>query len=399
MRRVLSNQIEGPDPRDAMHGRRHDLRLTPFDVAVGMPFGHVEDGSSGDPVSSPQAALRHVLLGALLRPPCVVAFSGGVDSSLLLILLSRLAREEGLAQPLVATHQFRGLVDAEEGQWQRLALEAAGSPEVTVLDGFPDADLLGHRAQAQLRRHGLLYPAMLPRHGALLELAAGGTLVSGEGGDEVLGPTRSGRVTEVWHRRKPRRVALRRAASAMLPGPAQRRLGLRAAGDALPSWLTPPSQAAARAALSAERALEPFHAGRSTRRLLHRRAHLISTSSCALVAAEYQTINLMPFLEPSFVHATAKAKGVFGWPSRMHLVDALFPGVLPTPLLTRTTKARFNGAFFGAEVREFARDWGGGGVDTALVEPEALRRTWLSERPHAASAMLLHQAWLHSIRA
>ena len=58
---------------------------------------------------------------------------------------------------------------------------------------------------------------------------------------------------------------------------------------------------------------------------------------------------------------------------------------------SRTTEEN---AVFTRRTREFARRWNGSGVDTDLVDPEALRDTWLSVDPHAPSMSLLQQAWL-----
>jgi hypothetical protein len=53
---------------------------------------------------------------------------------------------------------------------------------------------------------------------------------------------------------------------------------------------------------------------------------------------------------------------------------------------------------FTEHTRELARRWDGDGVDTALVDPEALRNNWLSASPHAPSMALLQQAWLATQR-
>jgi hypothetical protein len=51
---------------------------------------------------------------------------------------------------------------------------------------------------------------------------------------------------------------------------------------------------------------------------------------------------------------------------------------------------------FTEHTRSFAREWDGSGVDTALVDPEALRENWLSKVPHLPTMNLLQQAWLHT---
>jgi asparagine synthase (glutamine-hydrolysing) len=75
-------------------------------------------------------------------------------------------------------------------------------------------------------------------------------------------------------------------------------------------------------------------------------------------------------------------------------MDVLFGRLLPPDVLDRSTKAHFDEAFWRAPSREFAARWDGGGVDGSIVDVEALRREWASERPLAQSFLLLQSAWL-----
>ena len=52
------------------------------------------------PTADPRPTLERILLGALQRAPCVVAFSGGRDSSALLAEATRVARVHGLEDPV-----------------------------------------------------------------------------------------------------------------------------------------------------------------------------------------------------------------------------------------------------------------------------------------------------------
>jgi asparagine synthase (glutamine-hydrolysing) len=103
---------------------------------------------------------------------------------------------------------------------------------------------------------------------------------------------------------------------------------------------------------------------------------------------------LAPLLEPGFVGALARAGGRCGWGTRTATMNALAGDLLPAEVIRRSGKARFNRAFFGAESRAFAAAWTGRGLDEALVDPEALRREWLSEVPDFRTALLLQSAWL-----
>ena len=76
-----------------------------------MPFGPDEGQTplaDRSEYSSPRAALEAVVLRALLRPPCLVSFSGGRDSSLVLAIASDVARRHGLPLPVPATNRFPG---------------------------------------------------------------------------------------------------------------------------------------------------------------------------------------------------------------------------------------------------------------------------------------------------
>lgn len=52
--------------------------------------------------------------------------------------------------------------------------------------------------------------------------------------------------------------------------------------------------------------------------------------------------------------------------------------LLPVEVLERQTKTVFNAAYSTGAEREFAGDWRGDGLDTNLVDCEALRAQWLS---------------------
>jgi asparagine synthase (glutamine-hydrolysing) len=75
-------------------------------------------------------------------------------------------------------------------------------------------------------------------------------------------------------------------------------------------------------------------------------------------------------------------------------MNALAGDLLPANVLGRTSKAYFNRVFFGEHTRAFAASWSGEGLDERLIDPEALRREWLSEVPDFRTSLLLQSAWL-----
>ena len=201
--------------------------------------GVLGPGVLGSP--APLEALESLLAPALARPPCVVAFSGGRDSSALLAVATSLAARHGLAKPIAGTLDYAGEQDADEREWQELVVRRLGVADwekVTVGDG---ADLLGPVATDGLRRHGLLWP---PAHHTilpLLRLASGGSLVTGDGGDEVFGGHRVTPLVRLLHGRLPRsRGEVAEGGLALAPRSVRHRAYFRSLQAQLArSWLRP----------------------------------------------------------------------------------------------------------------------------------------------------------------
>ena len=69
-------------------------------------------------VPTPRAALDEILVQELSQPPCLVSFSGGRDSSVLVAAALDVARRRGLPEPVSFTLRYPGAADAEESVWQ-----------------------------------------------------------------------------------------------------------------------------------------------------------------------------------------------------------------------------------------------------------------------------------------
>jgi asparagine synthase (glutamine-hydrolysing) len=67
---------------------------------------------------------------------------------------------------------------------------------------------------------------------------------------------------------------------------------------------------------------------------------------------------------------------------------------MPRALRERTDKTAFFQPFIHRHSRAFIDRWNGTGVDTELVDPEALRRTWRADEVDARSYVALQAAWL-----
>lgn len=128
--------------------------------------------------------------------------------------------------------------------------------------------------------------------------------------------------------------------------------------------------------------------------MIARRATAVFLHNYQAVAAESEITLHHPLLDPRFLVALGRDGGRWGFRGRTDTMRFLFSDLLPDALLSRSTKAWFNGSRYGEEEREFARTWDGSGVDHELVDPEILREIWLSDEPSSASGPLMHQAWL-----
>ena len=74
--------------------------------------------------------------------------------------------------------------------------------------------------------------------------------------------------------------------------------------------------------------------------------------------------------------------------------DRCFDLARSIELHTRSTKARFDGAFWTEHSRNLVERWQGEGVDPELVDLEILREVWKSTSPDARSFSLLQAVWL-----
>ncbi|HET8643288.1 MAG TPA: asparagine synthase-related protein [Pseudonocardiaceae bacterium] len=366
--------------------------VTAAEVALGCPSGTAPPPHWPARIEpDPARALRDTLRPAVLRRPCVVAFSGGRDSSLLLALAADIAAREGVDPPVALTFRYPGDPAADESSWQELviaALRGAGLRlEWVRRDITTELDNVGPLAAPVLRAHGgPTYPAGLGNTILLARYASGGCLVTGNAGDEVLGGHRAAVLRAVLRRRGRglTRADWRLVAACAAPAPVGRRLARGHAG-----WLRPALRRAA-----PPEPVRPLRWDRSVRAALAPRAVMIGNRTRARIAADNACELVEPLGDPGFVASYAAFGDRWGGLTRGAGTRLLAGGLLPEPVIARRQKAHFNASRFGPLSREFARTWDGGGLDTSLVDPVALRAAWLADVPPAATAMLLQQAWL-----
>ncbi len=375
------------------------LRPGPLEVAAGWVYGSMPATSPPHTSATPREALDDVIRPSLVDGPCYVTFSGGRDSSAVLAAATALARREGHALPVPVTRVYPDLPDTDESDWQRAVVDHLGLTEwvrLELRDG--ESDLLGPEARDALGSRGVLWPPALQTHGVVFEQLRGGSLLTGEGGDAVLGARRVTPLAALRHGRRPDRALVNHSAIAALPRRARQRIARQLMQTSVQRrWLRPAAFERHVRLLAADAAAEPLLYATATWSITHLRSFATISHNHAAAAAEYDIRATDPLLDRRFVAALARAGGRGGFLGRTATMHALFSDVLPPAVLGRTSKASFNHAHAGAATREFARTWDGSGVDEELVDVDRLRSVWLSDEPTMATGVLLHGAWLASV--
>jgi asparagine synthase (glutamine-hydrolysing) len=347
-----------------------------------------------EPASGPRGALEELILKALCRRPCLVAFSGGRDSSAVLAAAVETARRHGLADPIPVTLRFDGDVRTGEHEWQELVVRHLGVSEWIRLDLTTELDALGPLGAGLLARHGAYWPPLAHSTVPMLEAAKHGSLLTGNGGDELLTPWALRRVWLLRRARaRPRPSDVKRLVFFSLPTAARAEIYRRRSPIAL-GWLRP----------DADRELERSWARQSVAAygswgeyvdwMLGSRYFELGRAIFAALARDAGVLLLEPFLEPRVAGAVVRAAPAAGFASRSEALHQLFGDLLPPQVVARTTKATFTTVPWGPAARAFAADWDGSGLDSDLVDADALRAEWLRERPDFRSLTPLQCAWL-----
>jgi hypothetical protein len=348
-------------------------RLTALEIASCVVVGPSGAAPSlpraPSPSADPVAALERVLIRALQRPPCLVSFSGGHDSSLVLAAATRAARRERLPAPVPVTWRVTGAPRAEESAWQEAVLAALQISDWIRLPAGDDLDFVGPVATGVLRRHGLLHPANAYFHAPLVSAAAGGTLLTGAGGDQVLGRLR-----------RPRRPS-------WAPHPA---------GPAPQfSWLRDAAARRVRRGLRREPRARPVRYESRPAWALGRRDLELTRLSLALLGRDTGTDVVHPLLDPEFLQAICgSGSSPESAGGRAGLLRQVFGGAYPDAVLRRRPKATFGEVFWRHHTRSLLAGWDGSGVDHCVVDRARLRSEWGRPQPDLRTAMLVQQVWL-----
>lgn len=346
----------------------------------------------------PLTALEDVLRPALLERPCVIGFSGGRDSSALLAVAVHLARREGLEPPVAVTNVYPGLEETDETRWQELVVRHLGVEEWVRQEFTDETDLLAPTAVASLRRHGPLWPATMHNREPVISIARGGSYVTGNGGDEILGEYRATRLARVLARQAP---SADRAAKdviwALGPRPVRQRLERRALArqGALRPWLRPQAAQWFADEATAMAARRPLTFEPAVLEVLRRRGFQAAFGNLDLIGHSLGVRYVHPFLDPVFAVSLGRFAPLLGYAGRTETMRVLFGHLLPDAILERRGKVFFNRAYAHRHTRAFVAEWDGSGLDEDLVDAEALKERWQQDEVfHGGSFQLVHLAWL-----
>jgi asparagine synthase (glutamine-hydrolysing) len=345
---------------------------------------------------SPREVLEELLVPALTRPPCLVAFSGGRDSSAILAAATSAARARGLDDPVPVTLRFAQHPRTWESDWQETTVKHLGLGAWERIELTDELDAVGAIAGPALRRHGPYWPPNAQTLVPMLRAAAGGSLVTGNGGDETFSTWPDRRVSLIRRGRlRPARADLRLVAMSFLP-PGLRALVRRRRHPFTLPWLTP----------EASREVGILFAQEGTQRyptwlrgleiLLESRYLELALSIFEALAADHDVAMVQPFLDMRYAKAVVAASPREGYLSRTEAMEAHFGDLLPPEVLGRSTKASFTETLWGPATRGFAESWDGTGLDEALVDVDALRAEWARPKPDMRALSPLQSAWLAS---
>ncbi len=398
---------KGPGAR----GPGPDLRapaLSVWERATGLALG--EEPIAGDVTLATRAerraapaadarrgvrcALDAVLARALSYSPCVVSFSGGRDSSVVLAAATAVARREGLALPIPVTLRFTAVAPAGESHWQEMVISHLGLTDWQKVEIGDELDLIGPVARDALNTHGLLWPPNAHVHVPILDRARAGCVLTGWDGDGLFGAWRWARAQAILHhQRSPRPRDALRVALALAPARARARWMRPPVLDAV-GWVRDSARADLAALVRGDAAREPRQWDRRIGYYQRRRYLHLGQSSLELLGQARSVTVCHPFLDPGFLAALARAGGAAGVGDRTHAIRALFADLLPAPLIARRSKAEFTGVLWSGESRAFAATWTGQGINPDLVDAGRLTSEWAATKPRFGANTMLQQAWL-----
>jgi hypothetical protein len=347
-----------------------------------------------DPRLDPVEVLGQAMIPFLERPPCLVSFSGGRDSSAVLAVATTIARRESLELPIPITQRFPHAPDADESRWQELVIRHVKPPDWHRQIVLDELDFIGPVATAILRQHAVLWPPNVHASLPMLQEARGGSLLTGFDGDSVFRTWRWARAASVLGGRvtpAPRdglRIAL-----ALAP-PSVRLLWLRRKDPLDLRWLRPEALEMVDRAVFATAAAEPFRWDRRLHWLAHQRYLGVARRSFQLMAERAGAAIAHPLIDSRFLASLASTGRALGFGDVTRLMRTHFGSFLPKEIIMRGDKAGFDEVFWGPHSRKFMTTWAGRPLPIRFVDERGLLEEWRKPTPHAASSAVLQALWI-----
>jgi hypothetical protein len=400
---VFESRLAGADAGDLFGRPRmgagafsvgNPAQMTFLDVACSMPLGWNGDHPVRARTSSLEEVCARVWSPCFGRGPCYIPFSGGRESSMWLATATRYARGNGHDDPIPVTLRYPGLVTDEELQVQERVVAHLGLADWERIES-DDLDLVGPVARSILTRTGPMWPANAHTMAPLVEAARDGVFVFITGLTDFFSWWMWVPLVSVLERhRRPIKRDVALAAAALLPVSLRARV---ARGRAIPPpmpWLRPAAERDAFALLRRRQADVPLRCDRAMTAQVTHRCFDGAAGTLGAICETFGTAIEQPLRRPDVVEAFAGAAGWRGFRGLKTMLLAMCADVLPEELFAKRPGADLTRIFFGESSRDFASTWTGTGLDESVVNPEALRREWLSDTPDPRTACLLQYAWL-----
>ncbi|KQQ42939.1 asparagine synthase-related protein [Nocardioides sp. Leaf307] len=380
------------------------LSLEPLELAAGIAL-EPDDGRRCPPPRAHGRSARDVLERLVLDRAVdgrrlAVSFSGGRDSSLILAVACRVARREGLPMPIAVTNRHPS-AESREDRWQERVIRHLGVTDWVRIDVADSMDVLGQRSTQLIASGGVSLPPNSYLHLTIAEAVAGGVVLTGVGGDEVLGTPGSRAAAVVTGRVRPRPRDVLPLGLAAAPLRVRRAWKARA-GFPFAPWLTPSAEREVSRRLATDDARPRLRWDWEAARWARSRAVALGARALGSVGDLYGCAIVSPLADPAFVDTFAREVGWAGPVSRTGSMELLASDLLPPDVLSRVSKASFGGTVWGPDFRAFVEAWSPDRLRRdldGLVDAEALHRAWLSPSPPYCSMGLVQQAWLDEDRS
>jgi asparagine synthetase B (glutamine-hydrolysing) len=335
----------------------------------------------------------------LTDQPVYVEFSGGCDSSLVLSAALKSCRDAQHAPPIPITFRYPLIPETNETVYQEAVFEYLGINNGRVFEITNEFDLLGPSARNGLKAFGLVCPALPLVRADLMRQLEPGLVLSGEGGDESLGPRRAGGAVRAVRALK--RGRLRGFAgnvmTSLMPLPL-RRHWIRRGSDLSLEWISPQEHERYNAEIVEWWTAEPLRPSRFAEFYLTRPGTQVTVHQVGEVMRWCGHRYGAPLMEQHFVHAVGDLTPLTKLQDRRRILNHHFTSNLPEVVLNRIDKKFFQAAFFNTYAKEFARSWSGQ-ISDDCIDGAKLKAHWLQDDSNnvwSPTFLLLQKAWLES---